>query len=273
MDWILFAFVVAYGIFSPHHTRPPDRFVNDGFALWRMKTKKPIFRSLYQHLLFLLFSILTLGVLFTPSCVASAATREIHHSFKLSQETSVQKYLASLRKLFRDEQEKTKKREMELEEFAAKATPRQTNFDDLPRAEAFFCALTATTDSESLPSTIDFEDEGFLVVTDNSATKTLTPFLSDLHNAQMQNGVVDGVSKADIQAVGTVRWMMLDDEDVPNLFVDNEAYYVPTAPHRIMSVSSVGIQRSASRQDGQQDNVHVDTNADQQTSYLHWDQD
>ena len=72
------------------------------------------------------------------------------------------------------------------------------------------------------------------IVIDSATTKTITPHLSDLINPEQFKRSITGLGKGTITHKGQIKWKVMDDQGRQVYLEDDEAYYSPDAPYRLL---------------------------------------
>eukprot|EP00980_Cylindrotheca_fusiformis_P024064 scaffold11486_cov69-Cylindrotheca_fusiformis.AAC.1 len=79
-----------------------------------------------------------------------------------------------------------------------------------------------------------WDSDSFPIALDTYASRTLTPYLSDLIDAQPYQASIDGIGSGSITHVGRVRWTIADDSGNLVTLEDDEAYCCPDVPYRLL---------------------------------------
>ena len=72
------------------------------------------------------------------------------------------------------------------------------------------------------------------IVLDSATTRTITQRLKDLVDPQPFKSTLRGIGKGMVLYKGKVRWKVRDDEGRIVVIADNNAYYAPEAPYRLL---------------------------------------
>jgi hypothetical protein len=89
------------------------------------------------------------------------------------------------------------------------------------------------------PCFIDFDADAFDMATDNWASKTCTPHLSDLYNfPSANNATLTGVGTDQVTHIGKAKYVFLDDNGREILVDDHEVLVCPNLLSRILSIPS-----------------------------------
>ena len=93
-----------------------------------------------------------------------------------------------------------------------------------------------TKDTSTYVSNWDSDNNPIII--DTAASRTLTPYLSNLKNPKPYKTVVNGLGKGSISHTGTVEWRVLDSEGRETLVIDDEAYCCTEILYRLLSPHS-----------------------------------
>ena len=83
-------------------------------------------------------------------------------------------------------------------------------------------------------SSEQWDSDAVPIVVDTATSKTLTPCFSDLIDPRPYKSTVSGIGTGTITHVGKVRWKVIDDNQKEAVLADDEAYYSPSAPYRLL---------------------------------------
>ena len=134
-----------------------------------------------------------------------------------------------------------------------------------PRHHVFTAAFQS---EHQEPHIVDFDSNGFDVLFDNCANRTITYDKTDFVHFEPYKGDLSGVGTVPITGTGTIHWQVQTDKgDMLDIIV-KDALYAPKMKHRILSITQWGKQRTESRQDDLDDLVRITTNPDDDSSTL-----
>ena len=106
--------------------------------------------------------------------------------------------------------------------------------------------LNPVANTTSLPVTmqklVNFDAECFDLAADNCASKTCTPFLSDLYEARPFQGSLTGVGTADISHIGKAQYVYRDDEGTLIEVDDHDILVCRSLTQRLLSVPNWATQ-------------------------------
>jgi hypothetical protein len=101
----------------------------------------------------------------------------------------------------------------------------------------------ANLEQTSSATVIDFDVDAFDVATDNCASKTSTPYFSDLYEAvPVDNAVLNGVGTSKVTHIGKAKYLYVDDNGREITIDDHEVLVCPGLPTRILSIPSWATQ-------------------------------
>ena len=83
-----------------------------------------------------------------------------------------------------------------------------------------------------------WDSDALPIVVDSGASRTLTPRKQDLYDAIPFKTRVKGLGQGAITHKGKIRWHVTDDSGKRVTIADDEAYYSPEAPYRLLSPQS-----------------------------------
>jgi len=107
--------------------------------------------------------------------------------------------------------------------------------ENYPMHDACTAAMLAEQQNEARPRDMGvWDSDAFPIVLDSGASRTLTPDFSDLIDPRPYVASLTGVGQGTITHVGRVQYQVLDDSGVFRLIVDDEAYYSPSVPYRLL---------------------------------------
>jgi hypothetical protein len=92
--------------------------------------------------------------------------------------------------------------------------------------------------SESPRDIGNWDSDSFPIVLDSATSKTITPYLSDLIDPKPYKTNLTGIGTGKITKVGKVKWSVEDMEGKQVILEDDEVYYSPDAPYRLLSPHS-----------------------------------
>eukprot|EP00980_Cylindrotheca_fusiformis_P009038 scaffold1942_cov72-Cylindrotheca_fusiformis.AAC.1 len=124
----------------------------------------------------------------------------------------------------------------------------ESTFESTSSGITFECVTAEAASNESFyacPAPTDFADhtprpmgtwdsDSFPIALDTCASRTLTPCLSDLIDAQPYQASINGIGSGSITHVGRVRWTIADDSGNLVTLEDDEAYCCPDVPYRLL---------------------------------------
>ena len=107
--------------------------------------------------------------------------------------------------------------------------------ENYPEYELCTAAMLAKHESEGQPRDMGvWDSDAFPIVLDSGASRTLTPEFSDLIDPRPFNASLTGVGEGTITHVGRVQYQVMDDNGVFQVLCDDEAYYSPSVPYRLL---------------------------------------
>jgi hypothetical protein len=99
--------------------------------------------------------------------------------------------------------------------------------------------LMAQLERESFPRVVNFEADAFDMATDNCASRTCTPYFSDLYEVEsVDNATLTGVGTGRVTHMGKARYVFLDGNGKEILIDDHKVIVCPNLPSRILSIPS-----------------------------------
>jgi hypothetical protein len=101
----------------------------------------------------------------------------------------------------------------------------------------------AQLEQKSSARIVNFDADAFDVATDNCASKTSTPYLSDLYESvTIENAVLNGVGKSKVTHIGKAKYIYIDDKGHEITIDDHNVLVCPGLPTRIVSIPNWATQ-------------------------------
>jgi hypothetical protein len=212
LDALRCAFFFGYVCVLLPLREPPRQFISDGICTYGVAQSTRFGRLLRRILKFLICAL-----------VAFLTNFPISESFWNSRNhLSVQETLSQ----YRQHVDAWAKRE-----------------DEVQRVQNEYHVFIAELEQKSLARIIDFDADAFDVPTDNCASKTSTPFLSDLYEAvAIENAVLAGVRKSKVTHIGKAKYIYVDDKGREVTIGDHNVLVCPGLPTRIVSIPNCAKQ-------------------------------
>jgi hypothetical protein len=142
--------------------------------------------------------------------------------------------------------------------------------DEEQHLQREYNVLMAQLEQKSSAQIVDFDADAFDIATDNCASKTSTPFFSDLYEAvPINNAVLAGVGKSKVTHIGKAKYIYVDDKGREITIDDHDVLVCPGLPTRIVSIPNWAKQLEKQHGDGDKTRVTSYGNV----TYIHTDRD
>ena len=98
----------------------------------------------------------------------------------------------------------------------------------------FHCNMARRKDKVKPRDMGTWDSDSKPIVIDSATTRTLTPHLEDLHEVEEFNSSVEGIGSGAITHKGRIKWPVESDNGKTVFIEDDDAYYCPDAPYRLL---------------------------------------
>jgi hypothetical protein len=211
-DMIIYALLFTYVTLLLPLREPPRKFISDGIVVFGVTQSTRLGSLLRRTLKFLLLLLVTCFTKFplTEFFPIFGPAQSAHHSIRDA--------LGHYRNC--------------IDVWAQKE-------HEVREAEQQYDLFMAKLEQGASPRVIDFDADAFDMATDNCASKTCTPHLSDLYDFRsVDNATLTGVGTGQVTHIGKAKYVFLDDNGREILVDDHEVLVCPNLPSRILSVPS-----------------------------------
>jgi hypothetical protein len=128
--------------------------------------------------------------------------------------------------------------------------------DEVQRVQNEYHVFMAELEQKSLARIIDFDADAFDIATGNCASRTSTPFLSDLYEAvAIENAVLAGDGKSKVTHIGKAKCIYVDDKGCEVTIDDHAVLVCPGLPTHIVSIPNWDKQLEERHGDGDKTRV------------------